>query len=211
MRKLSRLYRELFPFLLGLLMVLPYFTGCADRKPDNVIMDEVPSSVPFVPTISAPFSFDDPVGDNTGPVDVVNMTLSFDKATGNYTIILTADSANPFRGDFRVNINLFNPDTGTTDPNPSFFQDVVNDFSLTTPTDTLTLTGRNPRLQAWNAGDRVATNSLGGGANPDNSSLFRSSVTGFPIGFLTNEDVIADDAIIAIPGAVIGQGIPRAF
>src|SRR5882724_11154883 len=59
------------------------------------------------------FSFADPVGDNTGAIDVTAMSFDFDNATGDYTITLTATTANPFVGQFRVNINLFNPDAIT--------------------------------------------------------------------------------------------------
>ena len=137
------------------------------------------------------FSIADPIGDNTGPIDVRSMLFSFDNASGDYTIDLTADAANPFLGDFRININLFNPDTGTTAPDPSFFEDTLNDFSLSTPIAAITLTGTNSRLLAWNPSDNVFTNSLAGTGNPDGTTLFRSTVTSVPFGFLTNEDVIA--------------------
>jgi len=137
------------------------------------------------------FSITDPIGDNTGSIDVTSMLFSFDNTSGNYTIDLTADAANPFFGDFRININLFNPDTGTTALDPSFFSDTFNDFSLSTSNTAITLTGTSSRLLAWEAGDNVFTNSLAGTGNPDGISLFRSAVNSFPLTFLSNEDTIA--------------------
>ena len=71
-------------------------------------------------------SWTDPVGDNTGMVDLVGMDFTFD-ATGDYTIDLSADEANPFVGDFRININLFNV---TLD---EFFQDTFMATLLVPP------------------------------------------------------------------------------
>jgi hypothetical protein len=134
------------------------------------------------------FSFTDLIGDQTGAIDVTKMTVLFDNSTGQYAIALRAAVAHPFVGEFRININLFNPDT---DPSHSLLQDAVNDFNLAAATTKLTLIGTNSNLLAWNAGHRVATNTLAGLGNPPGSSFFRCSVTNFPIGFLTNEDAIA--------------------
>ena len=60
------------------------------------------------------------MGDNTGPIDVTRMDFSFDQTNGDYSIVLSSTPVNPFVGEFRVNINLFNPDTDTTDRDPSF-------------------------------------------------------------------------------------------
>lgn len=134
---------------------------------------------------------DDPVGDNTGIIDVTRMVMTFSSVSGNYTIVLVASPANPFVASFRVNINLYNQDTGTTNQNPSFFQEVGNNLNLSVPTTVLTFTGTNSRLLAWNVGDRVFTNSLAGTGNPAGTSLFRSAVIIPPFTFLTNEDTIA--------------------
>jgi hypothetical protein len=130
-------------------------------------------------------SVQDPVGDNTGPIDVTDMLMTWDPGTGDYEITIQTDAANPFIGDFRININLFNV------VDPSFFQDTFNDFLLNAPVHTLILTGNSSILQGWEIGDDVFTNSLGGTPNPPGSSLFRTSVTSRPFGFLTNEDFIA--------------------
>jgi len=130
-------------------------------------------------------SLDDPVEDNTGPIDVLNMTMLFDNGTGVYVIHLFASPSAPFIGSFRININLFNEDTG------GFFQDAVNDYNLAAATTVLTLNGTDPGLTAWNIGDRVYTNSLFGTPNPPGISLFRSSLMSLPFSFLDNEDYIA--------------------
>ena len=139
---------------------------------------------------------EDPLGDNTGLTDLAKMTLRFDPRTGNYEILLSATAAQPFQGEFRVNINLFNP------ARQSFFADTMNDIRLETPTTTLRLTGYHPALRSWLPGDQVHTNSLGGTPNPTGSTLFRSGVSHFPMGYLTNEDVIAF-ADVTVPAVVV--------
>jgi hypothetical protein len=151
------------------------------------------------------FRFDDPVGDHGGSIDVTRLEFTFDQATGDYTILLTADAANPFHEDFRVNINLFNPDTGTTAMDPSFFADSGNDLYSVAPVSTLTLTGTNTRLQSWEKGDRVATSSIPFG-NPDGATWFRSNVIDIPWDPVYVEDNIAygdSTVIVPIPGAVL--------
>jgi hypothetical protein len=83
----------------------------------------------------------------------------------------------------------FNPDALIAD---NFFSDALNDYNLASPITSLTLTGTNSHLLAWHSGDRIATNDLPFGYPPGTGiTLFRSSATNFPIGFLTNEDAIA--------------------
>lgn len=147
-------------------------------------------------------TFVDPLGDSTGRADVIGMTMTFDADTGAYEIVLTADGANPFSGDFRININLFNPDTGTVDQNPSFFEDTFNDFDLPAPLTTIRLAGTNERLISWRAGDRVATTSEVFG-NPSGVTLFRSAVGDFPLGPPgVREDIIAQGNTFATVSAV---------
>lgn len=144
------------------------------------------------------FAVIDPTGDNTGDIDLLKMETDFNPATGDYEIRLEADPASPFLADFRVNINMFNVDDAT------FFLDVLNDFDLASATTTLTLSGNSSQLTGWEEGDNVHTNSLCNRGpnssffcstfdvpNPPGVSLFRSSVSSFPSGFLSNEDVIA--------------------
>ena len=125
-------------------------------------------------------SFSDPVGDNTGAVDLVGLTFNFDNSTGNYQIDLTADAANPFLGNFRLNINLFNVDTGTTAQDPSFFSDTVNDFNLAVATTMLSLVGTNSRLLSWDPGDRIAVSGPLPLGVPDGVAAFGSSVLDLP-------------------------------
>lgn len=126
------------------------------------------------------FSFDDPVGDSTGNIDLTGLTFTFESLTGAYTIDLSASAADPFSGTFRINVNLFNPDTGTTAPNPSLFSDTANDITLPAPEIRLSLTGIETRLLSWDEGDRVAIGSVPFG-NPDGVSALGSNVIDFPL------------------------------
>jgi hypothetical protein len=130
-------------------------------------------------------TFVDPVGDNTGPIDVTEMSMTFDNGTGAYEIVLTATSEAPFQGQFRINVNLWNPTAA------SAFSDVLNDFDLSSDVTVIRLTGTSGALLAWDAGDVVATNTLAGLGNPPGASFFRTGVSTPPFGFLTNEDAIA--------------------
>jgi hypothetical protein len=106
------------------------------------------------------FFFSDPVGDSTGRIDVVGMSMTFNNDTGAFIITIQATQAQPFFGDFRVNINLCDPDVNGTCFANAFFQDNLVDSSFAVPATTLTLTGTAPVLTYWEAGDRVETNSL---------------------------------------------------
>jgi hypothetical protein len=132
-------------------------------------------------------TYQDPVGDQTGAIDLTKVSMIFDNATGNYQIVIRATPAHPFVGPFRININLFNPDAPVSN---CVFQDTINDYNLADPITKLTLTGTNANLLAWNATDRVANNSFAGVGNPPGTSLFRSGVLNLPFTFLTNEDTI---------------------
>jgi PKD repeat protein len=202
------------PFLFCATASVAFAVGCVDHgvtAPQPLLQ----SPLGLVTSSALPLTFSvlDPVGDQTGPVDVVSMVLNFDNATGQYEIVLTADAAHPFVGDFRININLYNQDLGTTNPDPAFFGDAGNDFSLSVPTTTITLTGTSTSLVAWAAAHRVFTNSLAGTGNPDGVTLFRSTVLGLPFEFLTNEDVIAfqDLARPAIIRASVPVDLPTGF
>jgi hypothetical protein len=149
------------------------------------------------------FHFDDPVSDHTGIVDVVSMDFTFDDVTGDYAILLTADPVNPFVGNFRININLFNPDTGTTAYDTSSFHDTMNDYDLSSPVLTIELTGTRPCLTQWKEGDRVATSDEPFG-NPDYASGFISAVTDLPYEDPYNGDYIASGefTFIGFPSAI---------
>src|SRR4051812_11191374 len=66
-------------------------------------------------------TFSDPVGDQLGSIDVTGMVITFKQNNGAYTIVLTADAAHPFTGQFRVSINLYNP---SAPAGQSVFQDL---------------------------------------------------------------------------------------
>lgn len=113
------------------------------------------------PATICSFTFNDPMGDQgQSSADVTRLDMSFDNEDGSYVIVITADANNPFHDDFRINVNLFNPDTGSANQDPSFFVDSVNDFLLAAPVTEMILAGTNPRLRAWHIGDRVAINSI---------------------------------------------------
>jgi hypothetical protein len=132
-------------------------------------------------------SFSDPVGDHSGAVDVTGMSLDFD-SFGNYTINLSATAANPFSGDFRININLWNV---TQD---EYFQDPFNDYSLSPSQTSLSLSGANSLIADWLVSDTIATSTLAGYGNPAGSTLFRSSVADLPFQSLCqSEDIIGYD------------------
>ncbi len=155
------------------------------------------------------YVFTDPVGDQTGPVDVTGLFVIFD-LQGNYTIYITADPAHPFFGKFRVNVNLYNPDVA---PEFSAFSHActaiscgpdfggTTDYDIKTSRTTLRITGHDKALQHWPAGTRAVTSSFAGLGNPPGASLFRTGVSGFPLTFGTNEDCIACDGT----GVVVGQ------
>lgn len=85
----------------------------------------------------------------------------------------------PFVGYFRVNLNLFNADTDTTAQDPSWFIDWNPDttfFNLAEPTKKIVVKGNNPRLLAWEAGDRVALSGPIPLGVPDGISAFRAAV-----------------------------------
>jgi hypothetical protein len=143
----------------------------------------------ITPAADLTFSFTDPIGDSTGTIDVTQMVVVFDSVTGNFKITITATSAQPFLGPFRVNSNLFD---AARLPLHSFFVDDLKDYNLATAKTKLVLTGTNPNLTFWAAGDTVATNTqASGGVNPPGVTLYRTTVTNFPLGFLTDEDAIA--------------------
>ncbi|MGR8921651.1 MAG: PEP-CTERM sorting domain-containing protein [Gammaproteobacteria bacterium] len=159
------------------------------------------SSAPAIPLTLA---VSDPAGDHTGAVDVLGLVLDFDNDSGAYEIRLTATAANPFAGDFRVNVNLFNPDTGTTAADPSFFSDDLNDLSLAVPVTVLRLSGISSSLLSWDAGDRVAFSGPVPLGVPDGLATFRTAVRDLPD--VTLVDYIARGEFVAIARSVPEPG-----
>jgi hypothetical protein len=151
-------------------------------------------------------SYADPVGDQTGTVDVIGMVMTFSK-TGHYRIDLTASADHPFVGEFRVNVNLYNPEVSAKTrffsfacKNCAVFDPAVNhsDFNITVPTTTLTLMkGKSKVLKTWDKGDQVAISSFAGLGTPPGVSVFRSAVANMPFTFLTNEDTIGYNNLTA--------------
>ncbi|MCA9240603.1 MAG: hypothetical protein KDA37_10400 [Planctomycetales bacterium] len=119
------------------------------------------------------------------------MTLTLNNLTGDYQAVLTTTPARPFAGDFRVNLNLFNPDVGSTTAWESFFSDTLNDLHLASPSQRLILSGSMPRLSGWRAGHRVSSHS-GPFGNPDGISLFHSEVRNTPGQAPTGGDNLGD-------------------
>jgi hypothetical protein len=152
-------------------------------------------------------SFKDPVGDQKGTIDVIGMVMTFSKKTGNYRIDLTASADHPFLGEFRVNINLYNPNVPPISSlfsddckNCAVFDPTTNssDFNLANPTTTLTLKkGKSRVLKKWDLGDQVAISTDAGLGNPPGVLFFRSAVANMPFTFLTNEDTIGYNNITA--------------
>ncbi len=151
-------------------------------------------------------TFTDPVADQTGTVDVIGMVMTFSK-TGHYRIDLTASADHPFVGEFRVNVNLYNPEVSANTrffsfacKNCAVFDPAINhsDFNITVPTTTLTLMkGKSKVLKTWDTGDQVAISSFAGLGSPAGVSVFRSAVANMPFTFLSNEDTIGYNNLTA--------------
>jgi hypothetical protein len=93
---------------------------------------------------------------DTASPDLLSVALTFDNTTGDYTVKLFASSAEPSQGaSSTVNVILLNVDTGSTSNDPARFLDNVNVFRNIPPTTMIELTGTNPFLLSWDAGDRV--------------------------------------------------------
>ena len=133
------------------------------------------------------FSFTDPVGPDGDPapkgqVDVTSVVVVFESTTGTYEITVSTDPSGPFFGSQRVNLNTFNPDTGSSEEDPAIFnRNPILDTA--TPTTSVVITGTNTRLMSWKAGDRVAANSdtFGNPNGPSGISSFRSQVIDWPV------------------------------
>lgn len=141
--------------------------------------------------------FLDPIGDNSGYIDIVSMEMNFSNLSGEYEIKLTATPDNSFNGEFRINVNLYNPAGLYPD-----FHDTLNDFSVVMPTTTLTLTGISARLVGWDVGDQVASSTTTELGNPPGTSLFRTGAADLVSGSLVNcvnpfPNICNEDAIAA--------------
>ena len=139
------------------------------------------------PATSAAIIILDPVGDHTGTVDVTGLRLDI-AGDGSYSLRITADSANPFIGAFRININLFNLSLD------EYFQSGFNDDNLSLPQEEVVLTGTDPELTDWQDDHTIATSTYDGLGNPPGVSLFRTSVADLPFeSICVSEDIIGLD------------------
>jgi|SRR6056297_3641666 len=148
-------------------------------------------------------SFEDPVGDHSGIVDVVGMNLDIEDTSGNYTIEIFSDSVNPFTGNFRINVNLFNVTQN------EFFQDGFNDFDITGTLASIELTGTDSILADWLGTNTYSTTHLQGLGLPTGSVAFRSAVSDLPFqSILVAEDIIgyADRAPVPEPSTILLLG-----
>ena len=118
----------------------------------------------------------DPIGDNASTIDLARMRIDFDNDNALYRITLDATEERPFSGNFRININLFNPDTGSTGEHTSAVNDVLNEFDLDEPVTRIVLNGGDASFLYWSAGDRVATSSDEGLGMPDETNGFFTSI-----------------------------------
>jgi len=104
------------------------------------------------------FDFTDPQGDVTNAPDILTVSVEFDNITGDYTVIVTADPANPFVGDFAFFLNLWNPDV---DPvlifvPPPEVSAILSKTLNNHPSNTILMfSGTNFDLIGWEAGDQV--------------------------------------------------------
>jgi len=144
------------------------------------------------------FTFSDPI--DSFHIDLTEMFFEFEKATGDYSIRFTADPAHPFDSDFRINVNLFNPDGSPL----ALFQDHFNDFNLSASTTTMILAGTNAMLLEWSAGDRVAVNWVPFGTP---SGTFFTAVS-TPLPGMTYTDYLSLDHLVHDDYAVI-QAVPE--
>ena len=106
------------------------------------------------------FDFTDPQGDVTNAPDILTVSVEFDNITGDYTVIVTADPANPFVGNFVFNLNLWNPDVDPVliaPPPPEGFASAILSKTFNNhPSDTILIySDTNSRLTSWGAGDQV--------------------------------------------------------
>ena len=157
------------------------------------------------------FEFIDPTNDRTRSfgIDLVSVSVVFDNTNGDYEILLTADPASPFVGNFRINSNMVNPDTNSFTMVPSYFFDNANDFRNLDPVTTISLTGNNSNLTYWNIGDRVATSSVPFGLATDALEAgigdFASEITDYldfsiySSDYFPNEQVAYIQAVVPLP------------
>ena len=101
-------------------------------------------------------SFEDPVGDQLGNTDLIGLSFTFNRETGEYEVVLIADGNMGFGDQFVVGVNLFNPDLGTRRRGRSYFHDEADIRNQGCFSTRFILRGFDDRLKEWSEGDRIA-------------------------------------------------------
>lgn len=102
----------------------------------------------------------DPAGDGSPVGDVVGVQLQWD-ASGAWTASWTASAAQPFTGNARFNLNLFDTALGNlaTATAPQLSLDALHDFGSGTALS-FSYGGQSAYLSNWQVGDSVSTGNL---------------------------------------------------
>jgi hypothetical protein len=102
----------------------------------------------------------DPAGDGSPVGDVVAVQLQWD-ANGAWTASWSADSAHPFTGDARFNLNLFDTALGSlaSAAAPQLSLDAVHDFGSGSSLS-FSYGGQSAFLANWHVGDSVSTGNM---------------------------------------------------
>ena len=140
-------------------------------------------------------SFEDGVEDHSGRIDLTRLTLTFSQQTGEYEVLLESTSSARFQGEFLVGVNLFNGDLGTSALDPSYFHSNAEVLWQDCPSPFYRLSGIDPRLIQWSAGDRIAA----GGPEP----------LGLPDGFTVFSSGLASTTDVTQGDDVVGAGVFR--
>jgi hypothetical protein len=140
--------------------------------------------------------FSDPTGDGTSLTDLTGMDLSFDNATGQYTVVMTATASKPFVGHFLLNVNLFDHNRDSSPPSNTGFFEAHHEDTLASSVTVMTWTGNNTVHKNWQPGDVVAINELAFGVpacyagSPVNMTAFHTEVLDLPSSTSPQEDQV---------------------
>jgi hypothetical protein len=140
-------------------------------------------------------SFTDPAGDASPVGDVVGAQLSFDSATGAWTVTWQAAAAHPFTGNARFDLNLFDTTLAPFSSNsfPQVSLDADMNFGAGTATQ-FSYSGTTPFLTNWQIGDTIST----GNGTRFYSTEVALDVVGRDI-MITTAPVTGSDPARAIP------------